>query len=127
MSPSPHGLPLYCLGNPIFLSLQCCIQSLGTSFQGTQRIPDHSITPPLAHISPRGDFLYQVVHLLPTEKFILFLEKIILRGGMPLFLVEKFFPFWGKPSTLGNAHSPCLEIPSPLHEIPSSRNAPSSH
>jgi hypothetical protein len=81
--------------------LQCRIQSLRISFQGTQCIPDHSITPPLAHISPRGDFSSQGVHLLPTEKFILFLEKIILGGGMPIFLIEKFFPFFGETTHPG--------------------------
>lgn len=57
-----------------------------------QRVPDHSITPPLTHISLGGDFPSHGVHLLPIEKFILFFENITLQGGMPLFLIEKFFP-----------------------------------
>ncbi len=121
------GLLLYCPRNPILLSLRCCIQSLTTSFQGTQCIPDHNITPPLAHISPGGDFPSQGVHFFLTEKFILFLEKTTLRGGMPLFLVEKFFPLFGETT-----HPEECPFSLPRYSFcylwdPSSWNAPSSH
>ncbi len=93
----------------------------------TQRIPDHSITPPLEHISLKETSLPRECPFSPSRSLHYSSRILPFKGECPFSPSKSFFRSSRKPPTLGNAHSPYLEIPSIPRDIPSSRNTPSSH
>jgi hypothetical protein len=60
----------------------------------------------------------------PSRSLYYFSKILPFKGECPFSSSKSSFRTSGKPPTPGNAHYPCLEIPSTPCEIPSSGNAP---